>query len=247
MTWLIITLFTFLTAGLAYWLLVTTEGVFLGRRVVVWLYDLTAHRYDGVKEFSPEDERILVTNPVLVAVQGVDRPLVLDVATGTGRVVYDLLQAEAFTGTVIGLDASWPMLAVAKRKLQAYGQGQQTLLQGVAGRLPFGGDAFDLVTCLEALEFFPRQEEALREMVRVLRPGSALLVTRRTGHEGRFFLHRYRSEAQFVALLGRVGLTNIRIFNWEVGYDLAIGWKGTAGAAAVDSAAGLVYNGQEES
>src|SRR5690606_34834927 len=170
MTWLIITLFTFLMAGLAYWLLVTTEGVFLGRQVVVWLYDLTAHRYDRGKEFNPEDERILVTNPVLAAVEGADRPLVLDVATGTGRVLYDLLQAEGFTGTVIGLDASWAMLAVAVDKLQHYEQARRVLLQGVAGRLPFADDSFDLVSCLEALEFFPRQEEALREMVRVLRP-----------------------------------------------------------------------------
>jgi ubiquinone/menaquinone biosynthesis C-methylase UbiE len=152
------------------------------------------------------------------------------------------LRAEEFTGTLVGLDASWPMLAVATDKLQGYDLERQVLLQGVAGRLPFAGDSFDLVTCLEALEFFPQQEVALREMVRVLRPGAALLVTRRTGHEGRFFLHRYRSEAQFVALLGRVGLTNVRIFNWEVGYDLAIGWKAPAGATAVDSAAGLVYN-----
>ena len=35
-------------ALLAYWELVIAEGAHLGPRVVVWLYDLTARRYDGI-------------------------------------------------------------------------------------------------------------------------------------------------------------------------------------------------------
>ena len=64
-----------LLALLLYWLLVSTEGVYLGRRIVVWLYDITARRYDDIKEYDPDDERLLVTNPVLAALQGHPQPL----------------------------------------------------------------------------------------------------------------------------------------------------------------------------
>ena len=48
---------------LAHWLLIRTEGVFLGRRVVVWLYDLAAERYDAIKQFDPDTESAFVTWP----------------------------------------------------------------------------------------------------------------------------------------------------------------------------------------
>ena len=33
---------------LLYWQLILAEGAHLGPRVVVWLYDLVAHRYDRI-------------------------------------------------------------------------------------------------------------------------------------------------------------------------------------------------------
>ena len=43
-----------------WWLLVQTEGVYLGARVVRWLYDRSAHEYDEIKEFDEEaDDRHL--------------------------------------------------------------------------------------------------------------------------------------------------------------------------------------------
>ena len=196
----------FLGGGLAlaglfvYWLLVTTEGVFLGRRVVVWLYDLTAQRYDRIKEFDPDAERYLVTTPILEMLHDRRHPLLLDVATGTGRVLDDLLAVETFTGRMIGLDASRLMLKVAGKKMAtAMAEGQVLLVHAPAGQLPFPANTFDAISCLEALEFFPSDEGALREIVRVLKPGGFLFTTRRTGREGRWFLHRYRPENEFLA------------------------------------------------
>lgn len=208
-----------------YWLLVTTEGAFLGRRVVVWLYDVTAHRYDEVKEYVPADERLLVVSPVLRAVAGFPEPLILDVATGTGRVPFDLLQEPAFGGRLIGLDDSRRMLALAAKKLAPFGERVQ-LVRHPAVPLPFRNDQFDAVTCLEALEFFPSDEAALREMVRVLRPGGALITTRRRGWEALLFLHRYRSEENVRALLKGLGLADVRFYHWEINYDLVMAWRG---------------------
>lgn len=207
-----------LLAGLLYWLLVITEGVYLGRRVVVWLYDITAHRYDGIKEFEPEWEQFFISQPLLHLLQNIPAPLALDVATGTGRVPLVLLEEPTFHGRIVGVDASARMLAQAAQKLRPFGP-RVALIQQTADRLPFAAATFDAVTCLEALEFFPSDEDALREMVRVLRPGGVLLLTRRRGWEGKSFLGRYRSAASFTHLLAGLGLTDIVVEPWQIDYE----------------------------
>jgi ubiquinone/menaquinone biosynthesis C-methylase UbiE len=210
----------FLLAAVLYYLLVTTEGVYLGRRVVVWLYDITAHKYDGIKQFSPEDEEFSVTRPLLKALKRDQYPLILDVATGSGRVPINLLSHSAFHGRIIGLDPARKMLEQAAHNLASLNNGQVQLVQQTAVPLPFPDNTFDAVTCLEALEFFPSDSAALEEMVRVLQPGGFLMTSRRKGWEGKVFLGRYRSNDNFKALLDNLGLVEIRSDLWEVNYDM---------------------------
>jgi len=221
--WIALTLGATLLGALLYWLFVTTEGAFLGRRVVVWLYDLTANKYDSIKEFDDAAERFFVVRPLLHRLQQ-RAPLVLDVATGTGRVPLYLLDEPTFHGRVTGLDASIGMLAQAAAKLRPFGY-RAGLVQQTADSLPFPDNTFDAVTCLEALEFFPSNMAALAEMVRVLRPGGVLMVTRRRGWEGKVFLGRYRSVDAFVAQLAALGLTDVDTLPWQVGYDQVFACK----------------------
>lgn len=217
----------FLIAGmgiLLYWLLVVTEGVFLGRRVVVWLYDLTADRYDGIKQFDAQAEQFFVIRPLLARLDGYPTPVVLDVATGTGRFPHFLLEEATFNGRIIGLDASARMLEIAAAKLRPYGY-RVALVQQTAANLPFPDSAFDTVSCLEALEFFPNDSTALREMTRVLRPGGVLMVTRRRGWEGKTFFGRYRSSQRFEEHLQAVGLDTVETLPWQVEYDLVFAQK----------------------
>ncbi|MCA9868631.1 MAG: class I SAM-dependent methyltransferase [Anaerolineae bacterium] len=204
---------------LAHWLLIRTEGVFLGRRVVVWLYDLAAGRYDAIKQFDPDTESAFVTWPLRRRLKAWPAPLVLDVATGTGRLPYFLLQEPEFNGGVIGLDASAGMLAHAQVKLAPFGD-RAALVRQSALDLPFGEATFAAVTCLEALEFLPDTPGALREMVRVLQPGGVLLVSRRQGADASYFLgHTYDRDA-FEELLGGLGLVDVRSQPWQVDYEL---------------------------
>jgi SAM-dependent methyltransferase len=209
---------------LLYWLLVVTEGVFLGRRVVVWLYDITADRYDGIKQFDPQAEQFFVVHPLLSRLQRRPAPLVLDVATGTGRFPHFLLEEATFNGRVIGLDAAARMLRIARDKLRPYGC-RVSLVQQTAADLPFPDASFDAVSCLEALEFFPNDTDALREMSRVLRPGGVLMVTRRRGWEGKSFLGRYRTPPQFQEHLKDLGLQSVELLPWQVEYDLVFAYK----------------------
>ena len=210
-----------LVSAVLYYLIVTTEGVYLGRRMVVWLYDITAHKYDGIKEFQPEHEEFSISRPLLRELASLPDPLVLDVATGSGRVPYNLLTSPHFHGRIIGLDPARKMLAQAADKLANIETNSPILLvQQVAAALPFPDNTFNAVTCLEALEFFPSDEAALLEMIRILRPGGFLMTSRRKGWEGKAFLGRFRSDTEFKQLLDNLGLIEIRSHLWELNYDM---------------------------
>ena len=211
-------------AVLLYWLLVITEGVYLGWRVVVWLYDITAHKYDSVKEFDAGAEHFFVTKPFLKHLPPHPAPRVLDVATGTGRTPYYLFAEPTFNGKVVGVDASWKMLSLAVEKLAGY-NGRFLPIQQVADKLPFPDNTFHGVTCLESLEFFPSDEDALREMVRVLQPGGSLMVTRRTGWEAKTFVGRFHSPEAFEAMLAALGLVEVQTQPWQVDYDQVMARK----------------------
>ena len=97
---------------------------------------------------------------------------VLDIACGTGiaaRVARERLGADA---RVVGIDASAPMLAVARR------QGPEIdWREGNAAALPVGPDErFDVVVCQQGMQFFPDRLAAAREMRRVCAPGGRVVV-----------------------------------------------------------------------
>jgi ubiquinone/menaquinone biosynthesis C-methylase UbiE len=221
--WVILGVAAAVLAALAYWQLIVAEGTYLGPRVVAWTYDLVAGRYDAIKRFRPRYESWFVARPLLDALTGVERPQVLDVATGTGRLPLALLR-ERFRGQIVGLDLSRGMLRQAWRKLRPHGD-QVTLLWQDASHLPFDEAAFDAVTCMESLEFMPRPLEVLSEMVRVLAPGGVLLLTNRVGREARLLPGRAIPRSAFEQVLAGQGLTAIDVRRWQTNYDLALARK----------------------
>ena len=50
---------------LGWWLLVASEGVYLGRWMVILLYDRFAHRYDNVKHYHREYEEMYLAKPIM--------------------------------------------------------------------------------------------------------------------------------------------------------------------------------------
>jgi len=96
---------------------------------------------------------------------------VLDVACGTGVLARELLSRVGSTGQVVGLDANPGMLAVA-----AGGAPSVEWHQGIAESLPFPDASFDAVVSQFGMMFFTDARQAVREMMRVLRPGGRLAV-----------------------------------------------------------------------
>ena len=78
---------------------------------------------------------------------------------------------------------------------------------------------FDVVTCLEALEFMPDPEQVLAELVRVLRPGGLLLITNRIGLIARLMPGRTWSNTDLYHLHKALDLQHVKIRTFLVDYD----------------------------
>jgi ubiquinone/menaquinone biosynthesis C-methylase UbiE len=241
-------MFSVLTvAAIIWYLLITTEGAYLGRRAVIRLYDLFAKRYDDIKQFNPARDSKYLADPLYNALKDVKNPRVLDVATGTGRLPLALLREPRFHGRVIGLDASWGMVQVAAKKMtgKALWKSKEmgfakisvntisTLMQGDALHLPFANNSFDAVCCLEALEFIPDQDQVIRELIRVAKPGAVILLTNRIGDGARAMPGKTRPAAIMRQWLSDThGLQEIQICRWWIEYDLV--WSRKAGLPVLE-------------
>ncbi len=207
--------------ALVWWLLIASEGVYLGRRMVVWLYDAFAGRYDAIKHYSKEYDHMLLAQPIMAGIAPVKAPLVLDAATGTARLPLALLRHRQFQGRIVGVDLSRRMLFHAARKIG--GDRRVSLIWTPAEHLPFDDDTFDVACCLEALEFMMDSTAVLRELVRVLRPGGLLFVTNRINT--RLMPGKTMSDEHMRALLELLGVENVAVEYWQVDYNRVWGRK----------------------
>ena len=92
---------------------------------------------------------------------------VLDIATGTGLVAAELIRQKGCT--VVGLDQSPEMLAVARELLP-----DVELVEASAESLPFADASFDALTFTYLLRYVDDPGATLTELARVVRPGATI-------------------------------------------------------------------------
>ena len=99
---------------------------------------------------------------------------ILDVGCGPGFYVLELLDEVGPTGSIVAVDPSSDMLALARQRCE--GHGNVAFRDGHATALPVDDGDFDAALCVQVMEYVPDPPAALAEIYRVLRPGGRVLV-----------------------------------------------------------------------
>jgi ubiquinone/menaquinone biosynthesis C-methylase UbiE len=150
-----------------------------------------------------------LVNPLL---PGLNERRILDAGCGTGGNL-EWLKAYAGDGEVIGIDLVTDALSFCKDR------GSQSLAQASVTNLPFADSSFDLITSFDVLVQLPGQhadEEAMREMYRVLRPGGHAFVRvaaydwMRSGHDEALGTQRRYSLPALQSKLEQAGFRILR-------------------------------------
>ena len=99
---------------------------------------------------------------------------ILDVGCGPGFYVAELLEQVGSDGSVVGIDSSAPMLALAAHRSADHDNVAFHEADAIA--LPVEDAGFDAVLSVQVLEYVRDVPIALAEMYRVLRAGGRLVV-----------------------------------------------------------------------
>ena len=101
---------------------------------------------------------------------------VLDIATGPGEPALTIAALVGAEGKVFGIDPALEMIEAARRAAGDLGFRNAQFDIASADRLPFPAETFDAVVSRFGVMFFPSPVDAVREMLRVLKPGRKLAL-----------------------------------------------------------------------
>ena len=155
---------------------------------------------------------------------------ILDVGCGGGAAIADMLKLSE-QSIVEGIDYSADCVEFS-RQFNAAELGKRVFIQkGDVTSLPFPGDIFDLVTCIETVYFWPDLKGGLKEILRVLKSGGQCAVIcevdgpeRMDWEKVNFDLTVYTPE-QLVKAMEDAGYENIQYKLRGDGYMLVYGVK----------------------
>jgi len=104
------------------------------------------------------------------------RQSVLDIATGPGEPALSVAAVVGPEGKVCAIDPVPGMVAAARRAAERLGFRNTQFEVASADQLPFPDGTFDAVVSRFGVMFFPSPVDAVREMLRVLKPGRKLAL-----------------------------------------------------------------------
>jgi ubiquinone/menaquinone biosynthesis C-methylase UbiE len=104
------------------------------------------------------------------------RQAVLDIATGPGEPALSIADVVGTEGRVVGTDAVAEMVEAARRESGSRNLSNASFEVALAEKLPYADNSFDAVVSRFGVMFFPSPVDAIREMLRVLKPGGRLAL-----------------------------------------------------------------------
>ena len=101
---------------------------------------------------------------------------ILDLATGTGILTRLLVDRIGSEGSIVGLDISSEMLAIAQKELGREGS-NISFIESPAYPMNLPSNSFDVVVCQQGFQFFPDKSAAANEIHRVLVPNGKVIIS----------------------------------------------------------------------
>jgi len=102
---------------------------------------------------------------------------VIDVACGGGEVTFEVADRVGLEGSVLGVDISEKMVAVAQAEAASRGSTNTSFRRSDAESLDCDDASFDLALCSLGLMYVPEPAVAAAEMRRALRPNGRIAVS----------------------------------------------------------------------
>ena len=158
-----------------------------------------ADQWDAVRSLHVADSAVEAR---LLAMLGDDIGRLVDIGTGTGRMI-ELLAGRATAAT--GIDRSPEMLRLARAKLVDAATPVEWR-QGDVGALPAANGSADTVTLHQVLHYLPAPEAAVAEAARLVAPGGRLAIVDFAPHD--------REELRVQDAHARLGFSDAQIGAW---------------------------------
>lgn len=146
-----------------------------------------AHRYDVMNRIMTAGQDRRWRKLLIQRAQLSPNGNLLDIATGTGDIVFEALRQHPNLNQVVGADFTLPMMQVGQqrwakkniRSTSGKGQNLTTRLRWSGAdtlHLPFPDNSFDAVTSGFLMRNVTSVSQALREQVRVCKSGGRVLI-----------------------------------------------------------------------
>ncbi len=140
------------------------------------LFDTIAPKYDFLNHLLSMRRDVYWRKMAVQEIQGTE-DWILDIATGTGDVALEIVRQDGQQRKVFGLDFSEPMIRRAHRKLSGKDFSERIALSlGDALSLPFRENTFNAAMMAFGLRNIVNKEQALAEMVRVIRGEGKVII-----------------------------------------------------------------------
>ena len=168
-----------------------------------------ADRWDELRQLHVPEEAVEAA--ILKSVEGRVVDLLIDLGTGTGRML-ELLKDHY--RRAVGIDASREMIAVARAKLTAANIAHAQVRLGDIADLDGTAGRADLIVIHQVLHYFDDPGRALAQARRALKAGGELLIVDFAPHELEFLRaeHAHR----------RLGLSEAQMQGWARAASLSV-------------------------
>ncbi len=144
---------------------------------VAGVFHSVASRYDLMNDLMSLGTHRLIKRFAIEQTAARAGDTILDLACGTGDLSEKLSTIVGSTGHIVLCDINESMLSLGRERLHNHGVAANvSFVQGDAEKLPFNENHFDAITMAFGLRNVTTKENALRAILRTLKPGGRFVV-----------------------------------------------------------------------